>query len=123
MGRFALLLALFLPACIDQSAVDFAFCDSDEECFAQPAAVVCGGVRCDVTNVCYTDWYCEAGECRAAGYADDFDDGNLCTVETCDPLKGWKHHTPTAQEMDDGDVCTVDECDPAQGVTHNNTCS
>ncbi len=126
MGRVVFLLALFLslPGCIDQAGVDFAFCDSDEECYAQPQAVVCGGVRCDVQSVCYTDWHCNEDDlCVAGAPAGDFDDGNLCTVEVCDPVKGWKHRTPTAKEIDDGDECTLDECDPAQGVTHTNTCT
>jgi subtilisin-like proprotein convertase family protein len=44
------------------------------------------------------------------------DDGNPCTVDSCDPASGCVH-TPIS--CDDGQICTVDACDPATGLcTH-----
>jgi len=73
------------------------------------------------------------------------DDGNPCTVDTCDPLTG-PHYVPlppgasctdgnacngaetcvagaicqpgTPPMVDDGNACTTDACDPVAGVTH-----
>lgn len=124
--RLALLLALLLPACLNPN-VDNAFCDADEECFAEPpgTGVFCGGVECEV-NLCVTGWHCEVEQgveqCAADGLTADFDDHNKCTIEECDPETGWNHRIPTAEEMDDGDPCTLDECDPAQGITHTDVC-
>lgn len=117
--RFLLTLALLLPACLNQNALDEAFCDESEPCF-EDDTLVCGGVeRCD--NPCFTGWSCDGAECRAESYSDDFDDGNKCTIEECSPA-GWIHRMPTAEELDDGDPCTLDECDPGLGITHTNTC-
>ncbi len=41
------------------------------------------------------------------------DDGDLCTVDTCDPVDGCVH---TALTCDDANPCTNDTCDPATGV-------
>ena len=44
------------------------------------------------------------------------DDGNPCTVDSCDPVSGCVHLLTTC---DDGQICTVDACDPATGqCTH-----
>lgn len=43
------------------------------------------------------------------------EDGDLCTVDSCDPATGV-HHTPVS--TDDGNECTVDACAPPVGVSH-----
>lgn len=43
------------------------------------------------------------------------EDGDLCTVDSCDPATGV-HHTPVS--TDDGNECTVDACAPLFGVSH-----
>jgi hypothetical protein len=57
------------------------------------------------------------------------DDGNLCTIDACDPATGIVTHTPI--NTNDNNVCTADGCDPATGnATHtpisvddNNPCT
>jgi hypothetical protein len=55
------------------------------------------------------------------------DDGNLCTMDFCDPAKGCQHPEIS---VEDGSVCTIDICDPVKGVSHvpldcndNNPCT
>jgi len=49
------------------------------------------------------------------------DDGNACTVDSCDPAVGCVHN---AIDCDDGDDCTADSCDPVLGcVSGGNTCA
>ncbi|AUX41281.1 uncharacterized protein SOCE26_026910 [Sorangium cellulosum] len=58
-------------------------------------------------EVCYT---------ASAACSGTLDDGDACTVDTCDPVLGIQH-TPIS--TDDGDPSTIDTCDPATGaVTH-----
>ncbi len=43
------------------------------------------------------------------------DDGNACTVDTCDPVNGCVY---TTLDCDDNDVCTTDSCNPETGCVH-----
>jgi hypothetical protein len=45
------------------------------------------------------------------------DDGQACTVDTCNPAVGCVH-TPYDAACDDHDPCTRDRCDPARGCVH-----
>ncbi|MCB9544741.1 MAG: hypothetical protein H6706_02465 [Myxococcales bacterium] len=45
------------------------------------------------------------------------DDGNACTLDTCDGPLGCAHYEPAGQ-CDDGVACTVDRCDAAQGCVN-----
>jgi hypothetical protein len=45
----------------------------------------------------------------------DCDDGNVCTLDTCDPATGTCVHTPAC---DDGNSCTTDSCDQTLGCRH-----
>ncbi|HEX2573498.1 MAG TPA: DUF11 domain-containing protein [Polyangia bacterium] len=100
------------------------------------------GTSCDDRNLCTTGDQCSAtGACGGAPVP--VDDGNPCTVDACDPVRGITHAadvgagcsdanvctsgdrcnaagqcagSPVA--IDDGNPCTVDACDPAYGVTH-----
>jgi hypothetical protein len=42
------------------------------------------------------------------------DDGNLCTIDTCNPTFGTCSNTPV--NCSDGNPCTLDLCDPATGI-------
>jgi hypothetical protein len=124
--RLTLLLALFLPACVNQETVDYAFCDADEACFTStvPLEVVCGGVKCP-SSLCYVNVHCnpeKPSECIGDGYTKDFDDHNACTVETCG-ADGWEHTPLRPEDLDDGNACTVDQCDVGSGPVHTNTCT
>ncbi len=102
------------------------------------------GTSCDDGNACNGSESCQKGAC-AAGTAPVLDDGNPCTVDSCDPTAGVVH-TPVpsgtscsdgnacngtetcnaggacaagvAPSVDDGNPCTSDACDPVAGITH-----
>jgi hypothetical protein len=127
VNRFAFLLALLLPACVNQETVDYAFCDADEACFSvvEPDPVVCNGVTC--SGLCGVAWGCQKGPggtdvCVVTEEMPGKDDGDLCTYDLCKGNDHWIHVPITAAEMDDGNECTIDECKPASGVYHVNTC-
>ncbi len=73
---------------------------------------------CDDGDPCTAGDTCQDGVCVAGGPT-DCDDGNACTLDTCDPLVGCVS-LPTqspccigaASICDDGDPCTDDFCDP-----------
>jgi len=66
---------------------------------------------CDDGIPCTDNDTCVAGAC--AGAAIECDDGNLCTVDSCDPLSGTCAHS--ALTCDDDNACTTDSCDPSTG--------
>src|SRR5215813_4142144 len=45
------------------------------------------------------------------------DDGNACTVDTCNPDGTCAHSTPT--DCNDSNPCTADSCDPSTGQCIN----
>jgi hypothetical protein len=57
---------------------------------------------------------CEAGTGSCSTTPVSCDDGNACTVDSCDPQAGCQ---AAPRSCDDGDVCTQDACDPATGCT------
>ena len=73
------------------------------------------GTSCDNNDLCDGVARCDdSGVCRP-GAPPAVDDGNACTVDSCDPAKGVVH---TPVDTDDHDACTTDGCDPATGITH-----
>ncbi len=99
-------------------------CADDEPCTEED----CVGGRCESTPVsagepCSEPSPCEAsrvcdgrGRC-VAGPGPVIDDGDPCTLDECDPLRGVVH---APVPVDDGDACTRDACDPRTGaVTHD----
>jgi RHS repeat-associated protein len=94
----------------------------------------CDGAACNGTGTC------------VAGTAPALDDGNPCTIDSCDPARGVVHTpaTPgtscsdgnacngeetcnaagacvasTPPSVDDGDACTADACYPGVGIVHS----
>lgn len=128
MKRLTLLLALLLPACVNQETVDYAFCDADEACFSvvEPEPVVCGGIEC--TGHCGVTFECKPGigggeVCAIVEALPGEDDGDLCTYDSCNASgTKWKHEPIPAADMDDGDPCTIDECSPGTGIYHVPSC-
>lgn len=60
--------------------------------------------------------YCVVDEHGCGTWAtEDCDDGNACTIDTCDPVLGCVH---TPIDCNDGIFCTEDSCDPVTGCTH-----
>ncbi len=103
------------------------------------------GTTCSDGDACNGSEACDgAGSCTA-GTPPTVDDGNPCTVDSCDPATGVIH-TPAAAGtscpdgdlcngdetcngsgtcvagtplvVDDGNPCTADSCDPATGVVN-----
>ncbi len=91
---------------------------------------------------CLASATCQGGECRVKGLS--CDDGNTCTVDSCDPAVGCVHTSAVSTWCDDGNACTLhdgcmdgeckktvgtldcddknlctdDVCDPVLGCTH-----
>jgi hypothetical protein len=121
MRTSLLILALVIPACVDASKVDQVFCDDSEVCAEPPhTGVICGGVECQY-DPCYVGWTCNPDnplECIPNDYSVGHEDNNVCTSDEC-VLGRWVH---IPINVDDGDACTVDTCDPVDGVMHKNVC-
>ena len=80
-------------------------CNGDEECLD--------------TNVCNGNETCSGGLCQP-GVALSCDDGDACTLDSCDPVDGCEH---AVVSCDDGVACTADACDPGLGCQHVSTCA
>jgi hypothetical protein len=104
---------------------------SDQSCMHldQPDYTPCDDHDpCTVNDVCYS-LDCDSEDCDAVPswcqgtYA--CDDGNSCTVDSCDPLTGCKHAAAEdGAACDDGDACTdTDVCSAGKcaGDTHGCT--
>jgi hypothetical protein len=69
--------------------------------------------------------HCEAGVCQAGFLF--CDDKNLCTADSCDPIKSCVYEP---LDCNDDNACTVDSCDPSEGCANavddcddNNKCT
>lgn len=70
---------------------------------------------CSTVALCREAPRCQNGACVDGGPA-LVDDGDACTVDSCDSTTGEIQHEPVV--VDDGDLCTLDTCDPTTGVRH-----
>ncbi len=68
---------------------------------------------CANGDVCDGDEVCDPLNDCQPGTPIDPDDGNACTVDSCDPAAGVINDPI---DPDDGVVCTEDSCDPVDGV-------
>ncbi len=90
-------------------------CDDGNPCTEDSCAgadgcqhIALDGDECLDGDVCTVTDHCEAGVC--VGQPVNCDDGNDCTIDTCDGLGGCVHATASAL-CDDGDACTLgDTC-------------
>lgn len=102
-------------------------CDDGNVCTTDSCDVELGCVfaaesgPCDDGDACTAADECVGGDCRP-GDPLDCDDGNVCTVDTCDSAVGCLQSPDTGAACDDGDVCsgpntcTVDgQCEPEGG--------
>ena len=124
--------SLFLPSEAPAPGVCYGvICDDGDECTVGSCQVIDGAAVCvyepipdcgdpckDV--VCESD-LCSTGACDPATgecvYQDkDCADGNLCTADSCDPVKGCINKE---KNCDDGDKCTNDYCDEMTGECVN----
>lgn len=99
-----------LKNCSDDNPCTLDMCDSsDGTCKHQPV-----DWPCDDQNLCTTQDACFAGVC--SGQPVSCDDGNPCTVDSCQPAAGCLH-VPAAVPCDDGNPCTTgDVCLDGQCV-------
>jgi hypothetical protein len=106
---------------------------------------VAAGTSCPDGNLCNGSEICNGSGTCVAGTPPVVDDGNPCTVDSCNPTTGVAHRsvaagTPCADGnlcngaevcncrgvcvagtppvVDDGNPCTADSCNPATGVAH-----
>ena len=128
------------PTCDDGVGCTADACDAvADACTSVPA-----DAYCDDADVCNGAETCDAAlDCRS-GTSMNCDDGNPCTLDSCDGAGGCSHAavgdgTPcddgnactvadiceagscsagAAPDCDDGNVCTVDACDPASGCAN-----
>ncbi len=75
-------------------------------------------VNCDDGNPCTLD-SCDPASGQCVHTAVSCDDGNPCTLDSCDPASGQCVHSPV--NCDDGNACTADSC--AQGLVFNAACN
>ncbi len=107
---------------------------------------VTAGTSCADTTVCNGDELCDAAGTCQPGAPPNVDDGNPCTIDSCDPTTGVSNElapagsscadddlcngdelcdgaglceTGTPPDPDDGNPCTVDSCDPSLGVSND----
>jgi hypothetical protein len=69
---------------------------------------------CDDENVCNGEESCVANEC-VDGAPLTCDDGNACTLNSCDPVSGCEY---PPDSCDDADACTIDSCDVVSGCSY-----
>jgi hypothetical protein len=73
---------------------------------------LCSGDVCNDGNDCTVDT-CDPTDGNCEHMLIACDDGDPCTHDACDPADGECRYTPVA--CDDDNACTVDACDPGDG--------
>ena len=72
------------------------------------------GTACSDSDACTQNDVCQNGAC--IGVPTVCNDGNGCTIDTCDPATGQCAYTP--KDCNDNLVCTTDFCDPTGNCGH-----
>ncbi len=90
-------------------------CDDENLCTTDSCAPDKGCVftantsPCSDGDVCTLNDQCKDGECVSSGVL-DCDDGNPCTIDSCNPAEGCAHGNSN-ENCDDGNLCTLnDQC-------------
>jgi hypothetical protein len=105
-----------------------ALCDDGIDCTLDACSAQSGCYHqardsmCTDNNVCTGIDYCAAGlegGCKIKNIP-NCDDGQACTADSCDPLKGCAN-LPVDANCLDAVACTVDTCDPAKGCINKAT--
>jgi hypothetical protein len=122
-------------ACDDGNPCTTDGCDPATGCTHEPL----GSGPCDDHSACTLDDRCVAGLCK--GDLLDCGDGNVCTLDTCEPKEGCRHDPAPGKcddgknctqsdtcvdgacqgvpfDCDDGDPCTDDLCEEGPGCVH-----
>ncbi len=102
---------------------DTLHCESDNPCMAARCEPGVGcvtepldGIACNDGDVCTTPGICQEGTCVDSEPI-DCDDGNLCTLNWCDPDVGCASRS-IADLCADDNPCTDAACDPALGCVY-----
>ncbi|HYV20322.1 MAG TPA: hypothetical protein VFC25_14955 [Verrucomicrobiae bacterium] len=101
--------------CNDGNVCTIDSCDPATGCTASPGP---DGKICDDRNACTSQDRCSAGQC--VGVPLHCDDGNTCTVDSCDPREGRCRNltVPDGTSCDDHDACTQgDQCAHGQCIS------
>ncbi len=96
------------PACGDSECHEGLFDPELGTCRQVPLA---DGTNCE--NVCLEAPSCQQGRC--VGKPKSCDDGNFCTTDACDPVKGCVHVDTTSQCPQPASRCRVAICSPESG--------
>ncbi len=91
--------------CEDGSTCTANPCDPKKGCLSVP---VSPGSPCKPSDPCQLVGACTLGICQPV-LAKDCDDGNPCTLDTCDNLDGACGHGAVPGPCDDGSGCTADD--------------
>ncbi|KAN0036152.1 hypothetical protein ACTA71_005454 [Dictyostelium dimigraforme] len=93
--------------CPPDNLCDISFCDEGQGCIIESI------VNCPVPNICQISLGCigSTGQCKFAPV--NCDDGNDCTIDSCDPA--WDEIN-----CDDGNPCSDDTCGPDGCVSELN---
>lgn len=68
--------------------------------------------KCDDNDVCTLNDFCAQSQCQPGPTLLDCDDKNVCTADSCDPIKGCEYENLSGGRCDDGNICTAqDTCD------------
>ncbi len=136
------LLRLEGPRCTTNAACDDANPCTDDRCDAARGCVhAANTASCGDGSACTVGDHCQFGHCTV-GAPVACEDGNVCTTDTCDPVRGCEHAVNTLPcengdlcttgdrcqagvcvageftNCNDGTPCTDDDCEPDIGCTH-----
>jgi subtilisin family serine protease len=110
-GRLDALNVMTAPGpCDDGNPCTLDTCTPATGCQHTPRA---DGAPCPDGNFCNGTETCQGGTCTP-GTPLVCDDGNACTLDSCDPATGCVF----TFACDDGNPCTADTCDPTAGCQH-----
>ena len=106
------------PATVVDCAIELGVPPVCQQHVCQPATGLCAtkaglnGVPCDDQDACTAGDACVLGVCVGQGPAVTCDDGEVCTLDACDPTVGCTHAAVAdGAACDDGDPCTAaDAC-------------
>ncbi|MBT9555875.1 MAG: hypothetical protein IV100_07600 [Myxococcales bacterium] len=87
--------------CDDGNPCTYDQLDSSGKCVSTPAPFAC-----DDKNPCTIGDFCDAGACVGGGAA-NCSDGDPCTTDTCDPIKGCQFAPPTVVDRGKDGVDTL----------------
>ena len=102
--------------CDDGNPCTLDECRPDRGCVYQPLSGICPDLDpCSETG----QGFCIEGQC--VGARKNCEDGNPCTVDSCDAAGNCRHQVQAGLACEDGDLCTSGETCDAQGQCRGGT--